>query len=88
MLSNFRPIGENTGLESKYLKLFEWTAKMLSYVKNLRPNCEEIFSERVSWGLSLTELKNNGNYEIRSDSSDKFYLRFIDMKSKSKKLFL
>ncbi len=58
---------------------------MLSHIKNRRPNCEEILSERVFWGLSLTELKSNENYEIRSDSSDKFYLRFIDIKSKSKK---
>ncbi len=55
---------------------------MSSHVKNKRPNCEEILSDRISWGLSLNELQNMRDFVFRNDSSDKFYLRFIQMKSK------
>ncbi len=84
----FRPIGENTELETKYSKLFELTEKMLSHIKNKRPNCEEILRQRVSWGLSLSELQNNANYELGSASDHKFYFGFIEMKSKYKNIIL
>ncbi len=68
--------------------MFGLTETMLSQVKNKRPNCEKIFKDRKSWALSLIELKSNNDLEIKIESSDKFYLRFIEMKSKSLRLIV
>ncbi len=61
--------------------MFDLTEKMSSHMKKRRPTCEKILSDRKHWGLSLTELKSHNDFEISSDSSDKFYLRFIEVKN-------
>ncbi len=57
---------------------------MSSHVVNKLPKCEEILNDRKTWGLSLNALKIKRDFEFRSNTSDKFHLHFIKMKSKYK----
>jgi hypothetical protein len=59
---------------------------MTATQKILRPNCEEILSEKDFWSLDLSELKSD--YEFNSMkmkySDNVFHSRFIEVKSRSR----
>jgi hypothetical protein len=83
---NYRPIGKGSNLENRYKNLFELTVRMTTTQKNMRPNCEEILSEKDFWSLDLSELKSD--YEFNSMkmkfSGDVFHSHFIEVKSRSR----
>ncbi len=82
-LKYFRPIGKDTVLEKKYLKVFELCERMTLMHKQKRPNCDEILDERDSWALSF------GQYEEFTDFLPKrtkfseavFHLFFVQTKN-------
>jgi len=84
--SLFRPIGENTKLETKYSKLFDLTEIMTATRINNRPTCEEILGKRNSWALVLGELMGMKDFEIPSEEiraiEDSFHLYFVKSKLK------
>jgi hypothetical protein len=55
---------------------------MLNTQKNIRPNCDQILSERNSWALSLKELEKDNEFEFKRKESleENFHLNFIRMK--------
>ncbi len=58
---------------------------MTSTQKILRPNCDEIWSEKDFWSLDLSDLKID--YEFNSKEmkycDNVFHSRFIEVKSRS-----
>jgi serine/threonine protein kinase len=81
---NFRPIGEGSKLENKYLNLFELSERMTSALKNRRPNCDEILVQKHLWSLNLTELQNDSEFKSKEMqfSDNSFHSCFVKMKSK------
>ncbi len=82
---NYRPIGENSNLKNKYKKLFRLTVRMTATQKIIRPNCEEILSEKDFWSLDLSDLKNKYKFNSKKMKycDDVFHSRFIEVKSRS-----
>jgi hypothetical protein len=82
---NYRPIGEGSQLENKYEKLFELSERMTAIRINLRPNCEQILSEKDFWSLDLSYLKSDceSNSKKMEYFDDVFHSRFIEVKSRS-----
>ncbi len=82
-LLNFRPIGEGSKLENKYLNLFELSERMTSSLKNRRPNCDEILLQKHLWSLNLTELQNDSEFKSKEMqfTDNTFHSNFIKMKS-------
>ncbi len=82
---NCRPIGKGSNLEKKYEKLFGLTVRMTATQKIVRPNCEEILSEKDFWSLDLSDLESD--YEFNSEKmkyvDNVFHSRFIEVKSRS-----
>jgi len=79
----FRPIGENSVLETKYSKLFVLTERMTLMLQNRRPNCREILSESSSWALSLKGMEEMKEFEPKriKYSKEPFHLSFLRIKS-------
>ncbi len=81
---NYRPIGKGSNLENRYKNLFELTVRMTTTQKNMRPNCEEILSEKDFWSLDLSELKSDYEFNSMKFSDDVFHSHFIEVKSRSR----
>jgi hypothetical protein len=58
---------------------------MIAPQKILRPNCENILSEKDLWSLDLSTLKSN--YKVKPKkmkySNEVFHSHFVEMKSRS-----
>jgi serine/threonine protein kinase len=72
-------------LEMKFSSLEELYSRMTSFQTKYRPNCDEILSQKESWTLSTTEIKDIISEQIKILPKDSFEYFFINTKCKCEK---
>ncbi len=81
----------NSLLDEKYNNVTKSICDMMSVMKNMRPTCEQLLSNKSLWALSMSDIQNNLIFETIKNQSiseslmkSNFFNYFIKMKSMHK----